>query len=89
MKSVEIGETIRQAVDRLAGLVSEDWENTPLQPDISAEWQVTNDNRVKKTKLKEKTQLMSVKSIMAYECIKSEVSQEEAVSANHAKLYET
>lgn len=43
----------------------------------------------KKTKLKEKTQLMSVKSIMAYECIKSEVSQEEAVSANHAKLYET
>lgn len=49
MKSVEIGETIRQAVDRLAGLVSEDWENTPLQPDISAEWQVTNDNRVKKT----------------------------------------
>lgn len=49
MKSVEIRETIRQAVDRLAGLVSEDWENTPLQPDISAEWQVTNDNRVKKT----------------------------------------
>lgn len=48
MKSVEIGETIRQAVDRLAGLVSEDWENTPLQPDISAEWQVTNDNRVEK-----------------------------------------
>lgn len=43
----------------------------------------------KKHKLKEKTQLMSVKSIMAYECIKSEVSQEEAVSANHAKLYET
>lgn len=49
MKSVEIGETIRQAVDRLAGLVSEDWENTPLQPDISAEWQATNVNRVKKT----------------------------------------
>lgn len=49
MKSVEIGETIRQAVDRLAGLVSDDWENTPLQPDISAEWQATNDNRVKKT----------------------------------------
>lgn len=48
MKSVEIEETIRQAVDRLAGLVSEDWENTPLQPDISAEWQVTNDSRVGK-----------------------------------------